>query len=64
VRAWRVHELGEPQIFAETHAALIELWERREIDPRIGAELPLEQAPEALARLADRGTVGKVVLIP
>jgi NADPH2:quinone reductase len=54
----------EPQIFAETHAALVELWSRREIDPLVGAELPLEQAPSALARLGDRGTIGKVVLHP
>ena len=54
----------EPQVFAETHAALVELWSRREIDPLVGAELPLEEAPAALARLADRGTIGKVVLLP
>ena len=54
----------EPQVFAETHAALVDLWSRREIDPLVGAELPLEQAPQALARLSARGTIGKVVLLP
>ena len=51
-------------MFADTHAAQLELWARREIDPLIGAELPLEDAPQALTRLGDRGTVGKVVLLP
>jgi len=31
---------------------------------RIGAELPLEEAPEAQRRLANRETTGKVLLIP
>ena len=32
---------------------------------RSGEEsLPLDQAPQALAKLADRSTVGKVVLVP
>jgi len=34
------------------------------IDPLIGAELPLSQAPQALGRLADRATIGKIVLLP
>jgi NADPH2:quinone reductase len=54
----------EPELFQRTHTALMELWSRGEIDPLVGAELPLEEAPSALARLGDRGTVGKVVLLP
>ena len=54
----------EPGIFAQTHAALVRLWQDRLIDPLVGAELPLEEGPAALARLARRDTVGKVVLLP
>lgn len=61
---WGLYRHYEPQVFVDTHAALVELWARREVDPLVGAELPLEQAPQALTRLSDRGTVGKVVLIP
>lgn len=61
---WGLYRQYEPQIFVDTHAALVELWSRREVDPLVGAELPLEQAPQALARLGDRGTIGKVVLLP
>ena len=34
------------------------------IAPLIGQTLPLDQAQTALAALGDRGTVGKVVLVP
>ena len=61
---WGLYRHHEPQVFADTHAALLDLWSRRLIDPLVGAELPLEEAPQALMRLADRGTVGKVVLLP
>jgi NADPH2:quinone reductase len=54
----------DPTVIPDTHAALVALWEAGRIDPLIGAELPMSEAPQALARLADRGTVGKVVLLP
>lgn len=61
---WGLYRTYEPQIFADTHAALLRLWESGQVDPLVGAQLPLEEAPAALARLARRGTVGKVVLLP
>jgi NADPH2:quinone reductase len=61
---WALYRHYEPQILVDTHAALSDLWSRRRIDPLIGAELPLEDAPQALTQLSDRGTVGKVVLLP
>jgi NADPH2:quinone reductase len=61
---WALYRHYEPQILVETHSALSDLWSRRQIDPLIGAELPLEDAPQALTRLSERGTVGKVVLLP
>ena len=61
---WGLYRQYEPQVFVDTHAALLELWTRREIDPLVGTELPLELAPEGLTRLSDRRTVGKVVLLP
>ncbi|HEV7788545.1 MAG TPA: zinc-binding dehydrogenase [Pseudonocardia sp.] len=42
----------------------MQLWGQRRINPLVGAELPLTEAPDALRRLAGRGTVGKVVLVP
>src|SRR5947209_13991862 len=56
-RSWGLYRKMDPSVIPATHAALVELWQSGQIDPLIGAELPLADAPEALARLADRGTV-------
>jgi NADPH2:quinone reductase len=61
---WGLYRKMDPTVIPDTHVALMHLWERGLIDPLIGAELPMSEAPAALARLADRGTVGKVVLLP
>jgi NADPH2:quinone reductase len=46
------------------HEQLTGLVQAGEVDPLVGEVLPLDQAPQALAKLADRSTVGKVVLVP
>lgn len=61
---WGLYRHHDPAVVPATHAALLDLWRRNAIDPLIGAELPLAEAPQALARLGGRGTVGKVVLVP
>ena len=61
---WGLYRHKDPRVIPETHEALMQLWDERKIDPLIGAELPLSEAPAALTRLGDRGTVGKVVLLP
>jgi NADPH2:quinone reductase len=61
---WGLYRKMDPTVITSTHAALVELWQNGQIDPLIGAELPLGDAPQALGRLADRGTIGKVVLLP
>ncbi len=61
---WGLYRKMEPSIVGTVHAELTRLVEGGQIDPLIGEVLPLDQAPQALARLADRSTVGKVVLVP
>jgi NADPH2:quinone reductase len=61
---WGLYRTKEPALIASTHEALTALVGSGQVDPMIGDVLPLDRAPEALARLADRGTVGKVVLVP
>ena len=61
---WGLYRTLGPRVIPETHIALMDLWERGLVDPLIGAELPLSEAPAALGRLGDRGTIGKVVLLP
>ena len=61
---WGLYRHKDPAVIPATHAALMRLWQDGSIDPLVGAELPLTDAPQALTRLGDRGTVGKVVLLP
>ncbi|WP_028935836.1 NADPH:quinone oxidoreductase family protein [Pseudonocardia spinosispora] len=61
---WGFYQRMDPKRIPEWQNALTELWDQRKIDPLIGLELPLIEAPEALRRLGSRGTVGKVALVP
>jgi NADPH2:quinone reductase len=61
---WGLYRKHDPALFPQVHEELVRLVDRGLIDPLIGDVLPLDQAPQALARLGDRGTVGKVVLVP
>lgn len=61
---WAFYRKMDPARIDEWQAVVDDLWARRAIDPLVGAELPLDQAPEALRRLGSRGTTGKVVLVP
>jgi NADPH2:quinone reductase len=61
---WGYYQRMAPELIPRWQDALVELWAQRKINPLVGAELPLTEAPEALRRLAGRGTVGKVVLVP
>ncbi len=61
---WGFYRTMAPARIDEWQAVVDDLWARRAIDPLVGAELPLDQAPEALRRLGSRGTTGKVVLVP
>lgn len=62
---WSAYPEREPARVGECFAGLFALAEAKGgIEPLVSARLPLEQAGEALASLAARDTVGKVVLIP
>ena len=61
---WALYKKKDPAVIGQTHDELVRLVTAGAIDPLVGQVLPLDQAPQALAALADRGTVGKVVLVP
>src|SRR3954447_84096 len=61
---WGLYRKYDPSIFGTVHEELGRLWAKGDIDPLVSQALPLDQAPEALKALADRNTVGKVVLVP
>lgn len=61
---WSAYPEREPERIDECMAGLFALAERGGIDPLVSARHPLEEAGVALAALASRRTVGKVVLVP
>jgi NADPH:quinone reductase len=61
---WGLYRKHDPALFGTVHEELGRLWAAGSIDPLVSQALPLEEAPQALKALAERSTVGKVVLIP
>jgi NADPH:quinone reductase len=61
---WGAYFENEPETLKRDAKVLFALYDRGLIKPLIAKRFPLEQAREALEALADRKTVGKVVLIP
>jgi NADPH:quinone reductase-like Zn-dependent oxidoreductase len=59
---WGAFVAREPERNAANVAELFALLKEGRINPRISARLPLERGGEAIAMLADRKAVGKVVV--
>jgi NADPH2:quinone reductase len=59
---WGGWLLRDPQAFAESGRALLELYSEGKIRPHISARFPLEQGAEAIRELADRRVLGKVIV--
>jgi NADPH2:quinone reductase len=61
---WGLYNKVMPELVAETHDALIKLYEEGKIDPLIFKTVPFEELPEALELLQSRKTYGKLVMRP
>lgn len=61
---WGAYAKHQPDLDTVIHDDLMRLYVEGKIDPLVSEVLPLAAAPEALGRLGDRGTVGKVVVRP
>lgn len=61
---WGRYTVVDPAHVVEVDADLFRLFEAGKIKPLIGARVAFEDAPAALRSLADRATVGKVVVCP
>jgi NADPH:quinone reductase len=61
---WGQYTAREPSLIASTHAELVRLHGEGQIKPLIGRRATMDEAPQALADLGARRTVGKVVVIP
>jgi NADPH:quinone reductase len=59
---WGEFSRRDPKANAANTQALLELYRRGAIKPQISERYPLERGGEAIARLATRGTVGKIVV--
>jgi NADPH2:quinone reductase len=61
---WGLYRKHDPALFGTVHEELCRLFAAGAIEPLIGQSLPLTELPQAMAAIADRSTVGKVVLTP
>ena len=53
-----------PEVVQEATRELVALWEAGAIKPLVGATFPLARAADAHRLIEERGSVGKVVLVP
>jgi NADPH:quinone reductase len=61
---WGLYRTYDPARIGMVHEELCRLFADGAVDPLVGQVLPLAQLPAAMAAIADRSTVGKVVLRP
>jgi len=61
---WGLYRTVDPQVVADAHEQLARLYAAGSIRPLVSERVPMAEAPAALTRLASRGTVGKVVVLP
>jgi NADPH:quinone reductase len=61
---WGMYNWVKPELVKSTQLELYSLYKKGLIKPLVSETLPLAEAPKAMARVASRGTVGKVVLVP
>lgn len=59
---WGLYSKMAPHRNDEVHADVMRLWSEGKVDPLVSEVLPLAEAPAAMERLVDRGTVGKLVV--
>jgi NADPH2:quinone reductase len=61
---WGLYNVTDPDAVARCHRDLTDLADRGLVRPLVSERLPLEQAADAVQRLADGTTVGRVVVTP
>jgi NADPH2:quinone reductase len=61
---WGEFTRREPHRFAERSQQLARWYAEGRLKPHLSAVLPLDRAPEAIAALASRSVIGKIVVVP
>ncbi len=59
---WGAYAAREPEANASHIAELFDLWKAGKISPMVSETYPLERAHEAIAKLENRGAIGKLVV--
>ncbi|WP_344311496.1 NADPH:quinone oxidoreductase family protein [Fodinicola feengrottensis] len=61
---WGLYTQRAPQLVAECHAELTKLADAGAIKPLITEQIPFTEVPDAVQRLADGKTVGRLAVVP
>ena len=61
---WGLYQSKNPQLIKDCHAQLTKMVADGAIRPLVSERLGLDEVPAGLQRLADGGTVGRVVFVP
>ncbi len=61
---WGLYQSKNPQLIKDCHAQLTKLVADGAIRPLVSERLGLDEVPAGVQRLADGGTVGRVVFVP
>jgi len=61
---WGLYQSKNPQLIRDCHAQLTALVADGAIRPLVSERLGLDEVPAGLQRLADGGTVGRIVFVP
>ena len=59
---WGAFTMRDPKHHQEHVATLFRLWQQGKINPRVTETYPLERGGDAIAKLAGRGAIGKIVV--
>ena len=61
---WGMYLLVDAPAVRAAQMDLYAMYEAKKIAPLVSERVPLTEAPAAMAKVASRGTVGKVILVP
>lgn len=59
---WGAHAAREPEKNRASMMQLFDLWQQGKIAPRVTEVFPFERGGDAIAKMADRGAIGKLVV--
>jgi NADPH2:quinone reductase len=61
---WGMYNMVDAPAVVAAQKAIYDLYEAKKIAPLVSEQLPMSEAPAAMSKVASRGTVGKILLVP